>query len=131
EPVETIITINAQPSAPTLSGNNICFGETIELEAIGNNIQWYNEGNTSTIGSTNTISVPSTPEGNHRFEATQTVLGCTSERSFIDIEVYAIPEPPTVSSYEMCSNNDMAPLIAVGLPTAEINWYSDENLTIP
>src|SRR5690606_32176684 len=56
EPVETIITINAQPSAPTLSGNNICFGETIELEAIGNNIQWYNEGNTSTIGSTNTIS---------------------------------------------------------------------------
>ncbi|MCK9561243.1 MAG: gliding motility-associated C-terminal domain-containing protein, partial [Bacteroidales bacterium] len=129
EPVEISITVNEQPTAPTLSGDNVCEGETIGLQAVGNTIQWYEDGNTTTIGTGNSINISSKPVGNYKFEATQTVLGCTSDKSFIDVTVHDIPESPIVNSDEICSNEEMISFVVQGLPTGEINWYSDENCT--
>ncbi|MBL7884982.1 MAG: DUF839 domain-containing protein, partial [Bacteroidia bacterium] len=69
--------INAQPSAPVITGtNSYCVGDIMQpLTASGINVMWYNDANlTSTIASGNNF----TPMAGGVYYATQAVNGCVS-----------------------------------------------------
>jgi len=82
--------INAQPSAPVITGlNNYCAGDVLQaLIATGTNVMWYNDVNLiSSVGSGNNY----TPTTGGTYYATQIVNGCVSPSNNSTIVVNPLP----------------------------------------
>lgn len=87
-----LIMVKPKPQPPVVSDTNYCKGNApIILNATGQNLTWY----TSAIATSGSAASPvinaNTPNGNLAFYVSQTINGCTSNRSVIHVEVNAMP----------------------------------------
>ncbi|MBU2995992.1 HYR domain-containing protein, partial [Cellulophaga baltica] len=119
---EIVVTVNPQPSAPTVSDVEYCQDDTASsLTAGGTNLLWY----TVATGGTGSATAPTpdtTSSGTTSYYVTQTNgNGCESPRSELVVTVYALPSAPTVSDVEYCQNDTASALTAGG---TNLLWYT-------
>ena len=120
-----VVTVNPLPAMPTATSTiNYCQNVTASvLSASGTNLQWYASA-TGGVGSS-TAPTPSTVSIGapvSSYFATQTdANGCESPRKQIDVNVYAYPAVPTVTSpVNLCQGLTGSALTATG---TNLKWY--------
>ena len=116
------VTVSATPSAPTAaSAQSVCSvaNPTIaNLTATGTGIKWYySEIFGTALATTTAIS-------SGLYYVSQTINGCESTRTTVNVTVATAPSAPIASSQLLCSasNPTVANLVATGIG---IKWYSD------
>ncbi|MFT3793487.1 choice-of-anchor L domain-containing protein [Flavobacterium sp.] len=122
-----VVSVTALPTAPTV--NNLlgyCQGTVAPaLTATGSGLLWY----AAAVGGTGNASapVPATASiGNTTYYVSQTVNGCEGPRAMITVEVYTIPNAPTVAVVQpTCSVNTGT--ISVSAPLGVNLEYSINN----
>lgn len=85
------VTVNAKPPVPTITNNPgaYCPGQPFNTYTVllGSNILWYNAG-TGGSGSPTAPTVNTNNPGTYTYYASQTVLGCESDRTPVTVTVY-------------------------------------------
>ncbi len=124
----TVITVNALPSGPVVSGAvAYCQNDTpVALSASGNNLKWYDSLNDGTfLGST---VVPSTAvAGSFAYYASQTEKNCEGKRTKLTVNVTARPAAPTVNTpVNYTQSQTPTQLTATG---SALRWYSSATTT--
>lgn len=121
------VTVTALPSAPTVTAMvGYCQGFSAPaLTATGSNLLWY----AAASGGTGSATAPfpaTTTVGNTNYYVSQTVNGCEGPRAVINVEVYSIPNAPTVNiTQPTCAVNTGT--IAVTAPIGINLEYSINN----
>ncbi len=122
------------PAAPVLENNNlnVCVGsEMPEVNATGDNLQWYSDVDLTNLVHTGNGFQPilSVEDSTYLFYVTQTenVNACQSEASIFSVE-YGTMEAPIFNSnnVHLCEGQILPDFIANG---ENIKWYSDAELT--
>ena len=118
----TLITINALPSSPSVSGNiTYCQNDAaIPLSATGSSLRWYNAQTDGVF--LGTSATPSTASaGGVPYFVSQTVNNCESSRTRIDVNTTPRPLPPTVNSpVNYLQGQTPVPLVANG---SNLRWF--------
>jgi hypothetical protein len=119
------VIVNPATPAPTVVASvPYCIGETaLALTATGTALKWYT---TATIATGNTIApVPlTTTAGTTSYYVTQTLNGCESTRTKIDVIVNPAPLAPTIPASlttTYCFNGTGTALTATG---TALKWYT-------
>jgi hypothetical protein len=115
------VTINALPSAPTVSPVSYCQNATASaLTATGTNLKWY----TVATGGTGSATAP-TPStatvGTTSYWVSQTVSTCEGARAKIDVTINALPSAPSVSNLTYAQGATASALTATG---TSLLWYT-------
>ena len=118
------VTINpapTAPAAPTAAGLTYCQDATAApLTATGTNLLWY----TTATGGTGSATAP-TPStaaaGTTSYWVSQTVGGCESPRTQVDVTVTASPAAPTAADATYCQDATASALTATG---TNLLWYT-------
>ncbi|OJW77853.1 MAG: hypothetical protein BGO69_00055 [Bacteroidetes bacterium 46-16] len=116
------VNVNAVPNAPLTSDIAYCqFDNSVALNATGQNILWY----TTATGGTGNASAPVPPTnaaGTFTWYASQSTLGCESQRSPLNVLVKPQPVTPVVTSAaQYCQFGPAGQLTAIG---DSISWYT-------
>lgn len=121
------VSVTALPSAPAVTALvGYCQGFAAPaLSATGSNLLWY----AAPTGGTGNATAP-TPGtatiGNTTYYVSQTVSGCEGPRAAITVEVYPIPNAPTLAIVQpTCATNTAT--IAISAPTGINLEYSIDN----
>lgn len=124
------VNVIAKPSAPVTADSTGCSGETIPLlTADGTNLMWYsNAGLSSLLHDGDTLNTGISTPDTTSFWVTQTVNGCTSDASEVELLVIESPAAPESESAVYCLGDEIANLTATG---TNINWYADAELSNP
>jgi len=137
QPATTTITVKTKPDMPYTAYGwvnmkptpqpaiQICQGDvTNPLSVTGANLLWYNTS-AGGVGSTITPTPSSAIATTLDYYVTQTVNGCESDRTHIQIVVKPKPAPPSLgtgsSTLTYCQGDNVPPLSASG---SNILWYS-------
>ena len=117
------VTVNAIPSAPTaVPTYTYCQNSTAtQLTATGSNLLWYTVPTNGT--SSSTVPTPSTSSvGTANYYVSQTINGCESPRTQIDVTTNTQPSAPSVTSaVSYCQNAQTTVLSANG---SNLLWYT-------
>lgn len=120
-----VVTVNGLPGAPTATAPGpYCQGSgAAPLTASGQNLLWY--GTNPTGGNpSGAAPVPSTATpGITTYYVTQTVNGCESARTGIQITVKPTPSAPGTSAIELCQGAAVPVLTVTLSPFGLPNWY--------
>jgi alpha-tubulin suppressor-like RCC1 family protein len=121
---EIVVTINALPSAPSVSTPvTYCQNATASaLTATGTDLKWYTDATGGTGDAT--APTPSTAtSGTTSYWVSQTVSTCESERAEIAVTINALPSAPSISTpVTYCQNATASALTATG---TDLKWYTD------
>lgn len=120
-----IVTVNAIPSAPAVTGlTAICAGSTTTLTT--NNpagtYEWYDAavgGNKLSVTDSYTTPALTT---NQSYYIQQIINGCVSDRTKVDITVSSVPTITSSNSDIICSGNPLSYSITSDVPTATFLW---------
>ncbi len=133
ESVEITVTIREKPSAPATRNVAACVGTPVlDLEKNvtvpnGATLQWY----TAPTGGTALAGTPTpvvSTTGTTSYFVTQTVNGCESNRSKLDVTVNPLPVKPAISKVDpYCEQATASLLSARG--TGTIKWYGPNGRT--
>jgi hypothetical protein len=128
--VTITVTVGAPPTAPTVTSPvTLCQGATASpLTATGSNRLWYLPNGTTTT----TAPTPSTTTlGTLQYNVTQTVNGCESNKSPIDVSVVASPLAPVtpLAVVEYCLGATAAVLSATVTGGNTLRWYLPNGTT--
>jgi hypothetical protein len=119
----TVLTAS-QPAAPVVTAGlgPYCQGATAAaLVASGQNLKYYNSAGVAIAG---VPVVSTTAPGTQTFGVTQTVNGCESPKTAINIVVNATPAAPTVTSpVNLCLSATAQPLTATPTAGNTLRWY--------
>ena len=114
----TVLTLQQVPAAPVASSVQLCEGGPVSaLTASGTNLKWYDATN-------NPLPSAPTPSNtaSSTYKVSQTVGGCESPMSTIEVTIKPKPAPPGVTaSYTYCYGQTIPPLTATG---SALKWYS-------
>ena len=128
---ETVtITVNPIPTAPSVTNLNYCQNATASaLTAAGTNLLWYPTA-TGGIGSS-TAPIPSTAvSGTVSFYVSQTINGCESPRSQIDVIIAPLPTMDTPVALEACPG-ELISSISFSSSFTGVNYtWSNNNTSI-
>ncbi|UFH55485.1 T9SS type A sorting domain-containing protein [Spirosoma sp. KNUC1025] len=119
------VTIKALPAAPVGNAPSpYCQGVTAApLTANGVGLLWYGQNATGGTGSS-VATVPGTATtGTTTYYVTQTVNGCESARTGINVTIKLTPAAPGVSAIAFCQASTPPGLAATLLTSATPNWY--------
>jgi hypothetical protein len=115
------ITVNAQPTTPSVSNVNYCLGETPTiLSAIGTSLNWYPAA-TGGTGNTSAPTPSTTTATTTNYFVSQTDNNCESPRAQLDVVVNSIPSIPSVSNLNYCKGETAIALTATG---SNLKWYT-------
>ena len=120
---QIIVTVTASPGAPTaITPINYCQNQTATpLTATGSNLLWYSIASGGS-GSPTAPSPSTTSSGTTNYWVSQTVSGCESNRTQINVVVIASPSAPTaITPINYCQNQTATQLTATG---SNLLWYS-------
>src|SRR5690554_6609991 len=115
-----VVTVNPIPSAPAaVTPQSFCGSATVaDLIASGSNLQWYAA---ATGGSP--LSSGTALTNGATYYVSQTVNGCESSRTGVQVTVNPIPSAPAaVTPQAFCGSATVADLIASG---SSIQWYAN------
>ena len=114
-PTTFIVTVKPTPSAPIATDQSFCSAATVSnLVATGTNVQWF----TSNTGGT--ALDPSTALTSGTYYASQTINGCESTRTIVNVSVNTTTNP-TAADQTFCTSATVSNLIATG---NNLQWYS-------
>jgi gliding motility-associated-like protein len=129
---DTVITeviVNPIPSQPITNPIFYCINDTSNpLTATadaGHELIWYGLDSTGGTASS-TAPIPNTTAIDtfiYYVSQFNTNTGCESPRVNIEVIIYDLPTPPTVTNIAYCLNNQAAPLTATPLPGFELVWF--------
>ncbi len=111
------VTVNAIPAAPTAAAQAFC-GSAIVSElmvASGANAQWYAAETGGTALAGNTALETGT------YYVSQTVNGCESARTAVEVTVNAVPAIPVTTPLTFCNAATVSELTATG---ENLQWYA-------
>lgn len=116
------VTVHPKPAPPSASNVDYCQGQTAAaLSANGANLQWYttpNLGTGSTIAPTPTTGSATLSS----YFVSQTLNGCESNRTQIDVNVKIKPDKPQITSaLSYCQGQTASPLSVNG---TNLKWYT-------
>lgn len=120
------VTVNAKPVPPTITNNpgNYCPGQPFNTYTIvlGSNILWYT-GPTGGTGTPTAPTVNTSVPGTYINWASQTVLGCESDRSSVTVTVYDRVTSGFTHSVRWGCNGDT--VLFANTSTGAINYLWD------
>lgn len=125
-----ILTDPNPPAAPTAGSNSpICTGETLTLTANtvtpGTIIYTWSGPAGFASNVQNPAIINATPANSGQYTVTATLNNCVSPATMIDVEVTALPSPPTVTSpVNYCIDAPSVPLTATTVPGNSLRWYT-------
>lgn len=114
------VTINQSPNSPIATNQTFCESEIAtvsNLIAIGQNIKWY-----SSITDTNSLPINTVLQNNTNYYASQTVNGCESNRTLINVIVNAVSVPTLISPQTFCVQQN-ATISSISIIGQNIKWY--------
>lgn len=117
------VNVTATPNSPTTTTPiNYCQNQTATaLSATGSNLLWYIVA-TNDIGNSTAPTPSTTTAGTVSYWVSQTISGCESARTKIDVNITATPNFPTVSTpISYCQNQTATALTATG---SNLKWYT-------
>ena len=122
------VTVNAIPSAPSAGNQEACEGGTIpSLTTTGTSPTWYSDALLQNeVGSGTSYNTGLTDAGSYTFYVTQTVGGCTSSATTVDLAINSTPTAPFGNDETVCQGETVPDLFASG---GSITWYSNSGLT--
>jgi gliding motility-associated-like protein len=114
------VTINQSPFAPISTNQIFCEDEyaTIsELNVTGQNVKWY-------LSLTDTTSLPINTilQNNTNYYCSQTINGCESDRTLINVTVNSVTLPTLISPQIFCIQQN-ATLNSIAITGQNIKWY--------
>jgi hypothetical protein len=120
--VQTTLTVNPTPVAPTTTAVTYCQGATaVPLTATGSSLLWYTAA-TGGVGSSTAPTPLTTTAGNTTYYVSQTsAAGCESPRAPLVVTVNPTPVAPTAPNVGYCLRTVAVPLTATG---TNILWYT-------
>lgn len=105
------ITVNPIPLAPTVTAQTYCQNASSNsLTAVGTNLLWYPSA-TGGVGSSTAPTPTTSTAGTYSFFVSQTVNGCESPRSQLDVTVLPLPTMDTPTSIDFCPG-DIIPALS-------------------
>lgn len=115
------VTVYAKPNAPSANNPEYCQGQTAQsLSANGTNLQWYTTPNLGS-GSANAPTPTTATATLSSYFVSQTVNGCESNRTQINVNVKIKPDKPQVTSVlSYCQGQATTQLSANG---TNLKWY--------
>lgn len=117
------VVVKPKPNPPASPSLGLCANTgSTTLTATGQNIKWYTtSGGGAPLAAAPVINTATAP-ANYTYYVSQTVNGCESDRTTVDVAVGTKPPPPTVSSpVKICQYAPGAALTAAG---ANLKWYT-------
>lgn len=116
------VNVKNKPDKPqATSALSYCIGQTTSLlTANGTTLLWYSTL-TGGLGSSNAPTPSSASAGLSSYFVSQTLNGCESDRTKIDITVNSKPVAPSASNVEYCQGQTALPLTANG---TGLQWYT-------
>ena len=126
----SIITVNALPSAPSVTGNSRCGTGTVALSATpgsGETTDWYaaSTGGSALLSGNTAYTTPSiSASTTYHVESKNTTTSCiSSSRTPVTATVNALPGLPTAGSTAIC---DAGTVTITATPSAgeTIDWYA-------
>jgi len=131
-----IITVNAPPSSPVISGpSSLCDGDSLILMSnfTCDSSSWTGPG--GTVGSTDSVLVILPFDVNYNtglwsMKCIDQLTGCTSTSNFILTNILLSPPQPIISTNGTICAGDSTVLIAPNLAGATNDWYADSTLLI-
>ncbi|NME70930.1 Ig-like domain-containing protein [Flammeovirga aprica] len=137
-PTSTTLTIYKTPDPPTFNPVALlCSGDALSSLSIasGSNVRWYSDASATTLLGTGNNYLPSfatdvVNDSTVTIYATSRLNGCESVTSSVDININALPSPPTVPAISpYCEGDVITSMTASGETGATFEWYSDETLS--
>jgi gliding motility-associated-like protein len=114
------VTITQTPAAPISTNQIFCenINATISnLIATGQNIKWY-----SSLTDTNSLPTNTLLQNNTNYYATQTVNGCESNKTLINVTINSVPLPSVTSPQTFCVQQN-AEINSIVISGQNIKWY--------
>jgi gliding motility-associated-like protein len=119
--VPLVVTIVAQPLAPTVAAITYCQNATPAiLTATGTGLLWYTTA-TGGVGSTTAPTPSTTTIGSTTYYVSQTVGTCESLRASLVVTILALPSAPVTAPLSYCLNSTATALSATG---TNLLWYT-------
>ena len=120
------VVVNAIPLNPTTTSNLITYCQNVAavpLIASGSALKWYTVPSGG-IGSTTTPTPNTAAATTISYYVSQTVNGCESGRTQIDVLVNPTPSAPSVNSPLTFCLGESAPALSTATVTNPLKWYS-------
>lgn len=114
------VAITQSPSAPISTNQIFCenINATISnLIATGQNIKWY-----TSLTETNSLPTNTILQTNSNYYATQTVNGCESNRTLINVTINSVPAPSLTSPQTFCVQQNVE-INSIVIAGQNIKWY--------
>ena len=118
--VAVTVAVTQSPAAPIATNQQFCkdTNATISnLIATGQNIQWY-----SSLTESASLPINTLLQTNTNYYATQTVNGCESSRSVVNVIINSVPLPILNSPQTFCVQQN-AEINAIVVTGQNIKWY--------
>jgi gliding motility-associated-like protein len=113
-------TIIQTPPPPISTSQSFCENENATISNLivtGQNVKWY-----SLLTNTNTLPTNTALANNTNYYATQTVNGCESNRTIVNVTINSVTSPTIVSPQTFCiqQNSNFEDIVVSG---QNIKWY--------
>ena len=119
-----LVTVNTVPAAPVVPTLPVCAGNSITLTPtdLSGSFKWYDAATGGNLLSqNNTYSTPVLTT-NQTYYVEQTVNGCTSPMTRVDVTVSPIPSIISSSTDAVCSGSALNYIIKANMPAATFLW---------
>ena len=122
------VTVTPVPAAPTLADLSFCGYTTIAdllsvIDTAGT-LQWYE----SLDAATNLTEDTEIETGT--YYVSQTIEGCESERTMVNVTVSPIPTAPTLTDLSFCGNTTIEDLLSIIDTAGTLQWYESLDAAI-
>lgn len=120
---EIFVNIKAKPTRPEVSDVGYCEGQNPNpLTAQGTDLKWY-ALETGGTGESTTPTFVTSSSTKLSYFVTQTIEGCESDRSKIEVTISPKPTPPQVENVAYCQQQKPSSLSAQG---TRLRWYTSD-----
>jgi gliding motility-associated-like protein len=129
------LTVNALPTAPTVTGASNCGAGSVSLGANGGaagQYRWYDAatGRTAIAGQTNAVFTTPSLTATTTYHVAINNGTCESTRTAVAATINPIPPAPATTGATVCSGST-AILNASGGTNGQYRWYTDATTTTP
>jgi len=111
------VTINPIPSAPVADNQAFCSNPAVNgIVAEGENLRWYSFETGGDVLEASTLLNAGT------YYVSQTINGCESPRTAVEITIAEILPAPVAYNQSLCASTTVADLVAEGI---NLKWYTE------
>ena len=119
-----LVTVNTVPAAPIVPTTPVCAGNNATLTPadLTGSFEWYDAATGGNVLSRNSSYTTPPLTANQSYYVQQTINGCKSPMSQVDVSVTAVPSVISSSTDAICSGNALNYTIKANIPSATFLW---------